>query len=503
MRTFIFLIVLSVAFGLFGFSQKPKAEDFLQDYDSLLSIVKNIDPRLEIWKKISGTDILHNLNCQRQFIDTIKNENEFVVFVNSTLSKCLDGHSSVVPPEIIEYTIDQLPFNERKLFFNNFDTSGLQKLKVQFLNYLVYQDSIQFLLKQRDFRIQCRYINGRYYLTNSFITRNEIFRKGWEIIKFNEISLPDSLSAILGKGSSMPKWDYRNKRFYTNKYILGQLRINKPCKIVFADQQGTNHALVVYSDQKSKLKNIKYLSLYDQSTVKYFKKFKMLYIRLTEMSLEDGFVDKIIEVSKKNEITSTVINISGNNGGDDSAWKMLLSILLKDTLYFNYTLGFKENAAIKKYLGPEVEQVEVKYFPCLGETFITTKVFDTIVPVELSLNKASKIFIIHDEDVYSSAGALLALANQTNKITSIGFNIGWLGGFGSTPWYFKLPRTGIIIRIEPSIDLTYLSELEDVFPKDDIRIEQTLNWYYQKNIAFDRNSLKTLKEFPPFQEILK
>jgi len=243
-----------------------------------------------------------------------------------------------------------LPFNERKLFFNNFDTSGLQKLKVQFLNYLVYQDSIQFLLKQRDFRIQCRYINGRYYLTNSFITRNEIFRKGWEIIKFNEISLPDSLSAILGKGSSMPKWDYRNKRFYTNKYILGQLRINKPCKIVFADQQGTNHALVVYSDQKSKLKNIKYLSLYDQSTVKYFKKFKMLYIRLTEMSLEDGFVDKIIEVSKKNEITSTVINISGNNGGDDSAWKMLLSILLKDTLYFNYTLGFKENAAIKKYL---------------------------------------------------------------------------------------------------------------------------------------------------------
>jgi hypothetical protein len=78
-----------------------------------------------------------------------------------------------------------------------------------------------------------------------------------------------------------------------------------------------------------------------------------------------------------------------------------------------------------------------------------------------------------------------------------------MGGFGSTPWYFKLPGTGIIIRIEPAIDMTGLTRLEDVFPKDDIRIEQTLDWYYQKNIAFDRNSLKTLKEFPPFQEALR
>ena len=221
------------------------------------------------------------------------------------------------------------------------------------------------------------------------------------------------------------------------------------------------------------------------------------------MSLEDGFLEHIIEEIKTKEIALSVINISGNYGGDDSAWKMVLSILLKDTLHFNYSLGYKDNEIIKKQLGPGVEQLERKYLPNTGERFITTKIFDTIVPLGSTKNKPSNIFIIHDEDVYSSAGALLALANQTDKITSIGFPTGWLGGFGSTPFYFKLPGTGIIIRIEPAIDLTSLAKLDDVFPQDDVRIDQTLNWYYQKNIAYDRNSLKTLKEFPPFQEILK
>jgi hypothetical protein len=229
----------------------------------------------------------------------------------------------------------------------------------------------------------------------------------------------------------------------------------------------------------------------------------MLYIRLTEMSLEDGFIEKIVEETRTKEISSAVINISGNYGGDDSAWKKVLSVLLKDTLYFNYSLGYKENETMKKQLGPGVEQLERKYFPLTGERFITTKVFDTIMPLGSSQDKPLRIFLIHDEDVYSSASALLALANQIDKITSIGFQTGWMGGFGSTPLYFKLPGSGIIIRIEPAIDLTSLTKLEDVFPNDDIRIEQTLNWYYQKNIAYDRNSLKTLKEFPPFQEILK
>jgi len=503
MRNFLLTAIILFGLDLIVYSQNPNNVKYFHDYDSLISIIKKVDPRLELWRKIAGVDILQELNNQRKYLDTIKNENEFTIFINSSFSKCLDGHSSVVPPEIIEYTINQLPAKEKTMFLENFDTTDLQKLKNQFSKYLAYQDSLQFLIKERDFRIQCRYVDGRYYLTNTFITKKEIFQKGWEIIKLDEISLPDSLSVILGKGSSMPKWDYRNKRFYSNKFILGRLRSKKPVKIVFEDHQGTNHALEVHPDQKSKLKNIKYLSLYDQSTVKYFKEHKMLYIRLTEMSLEDGFLENIIEEIKTKEIDLAVINISGNYGGDDSAWKMVLSILLKDTLHFNYSLGYKDNEIIKKQLGPMVEQLERKYLPFTGERFITTKIFDTIVPLESTKNKPSKIFIIHDEDVYSSAGALLALANQTDKITSIGFPTGWLGGFGSTPFYFKLPVTGIIIRIEPAIDLTSLAKLDDVFPQDDVRIDQTLNWYYQKNIAYDRNSLKTLKEFSPFQEVLK
>jgi hypothetical protein len=503
MRNLIIAIILFLGLDSVVCSQNINNDQYYKDYDSLISIIKNVDPRLEFWKKIAGVDILQKLNHQRQYIDTIKNINEFTIFINATMAVCLDGHSSVVPPEIIEYTINELPVKEKGLFLENFDTTDIQKLKVQFSKYLIFQDSLQVLIKERDFRIQCRYLDGRYFLTNTFITNKEEFQKGWEIIKLDQISLPDSLSVLLGTGSSMPKWDNRNKRFYSNKFIPGQLKSKKTVQIAFSDHKGSNHALQVCPDQKSKLKNTKYVSLYDQSTIKYFKEYKMLYIRMAEMSLKDGFIKKIIEETKTNEIISAVINTSGNYGGDDSAWKKVLSVLLKDTLCFNYSLGYKENETIKKQLGPGVEKLESKYFPFTGERFITTKIRDTIIPLGSSLKKPLKIFIIHDEDVYSSASALLALANQTDKITSIGFPTGWMGGFGSTPLYFKLPETGIIIRIEPAIDLTSLTKLEDVFPNDDIRIEQTLNWYYQKNIAYDRNSLKTLKEFPPFQEILK
>ena len=166
----------------------------------------------------------------------------------------------------------------------------------------------------------------------------------------------------------------------------------------------------------------------------------MLYIRLNEMVLNDKFMKKLSHFCRNKKFTLVVINISGNYGGDDAVWQKIMSMFIRDTISYEYILGFKNSALTRKYLGIGEYQKCLKMQLWTGEEFLAKKYRETIVPSENHVSGSPRIYLIHDENIFSSAGSFRAFSNCSDQITSIGFSTGWMGSFGATPFYFSSPK---------------------------------------------------------------
>ena len=498
--TILGFLVLIV--NIASIAQLPTHQAFLNDFDSLVSIIKAVDPRLQSWKALADLDIEKEIENQRRYVDTINSTNDFMVLINATLQKCLDGHASIVHPAVVEYLLEQLPASERQHLLTMIDSEQLQQAGRTFNNLLEYQNTISIDSPGRPFRVQQKYINGHYLLTNTFKTENKVFANGWKVQSVNNIDVYDSLSRILSSGSVMPKFDLKNKRFYSNNYIRNQFLLNDTLYADFLDENDHVKQLTVFPGQKSRLKRVKFISLFDKSVIKYFRKYNMLYIRFNEMVLEDKFMKKLSHFCQTKKFSLVIINISDNYGGDDAAWQKIMSMFIMDTVSYEYKLGFKNAPLIRRYLGAGEYQKCSKGKLWTGEEFLIRNYKETIVPSDRHRSASPKVYLIHDENIFSSAGSFRAFANSSDQLTSIGFPTGWMGGFGATPFYFILPETKILIRLDCGIDITHAGSPAELFQKDEIEVEQTLDWYYNKNIAFDRNSLSRLLTFPPFRKVL-
>lgn len=495
--------LLLLFFNITAIAQVPSQNEFIRDFDSLVAIIREMDPRLQSWKDLAGIDILKEIEKQRKYVDTITSTNDFMALINATLQKCLDGHASVVPPAVFQYMLEQLPAPEQQHLSGMIDSMQLQQADRNFNNLVEYQNSLSSDASGRPFRVQHRYINGNYVLTNTFKTEHKVFACGWKVQSLNHIDLYDSLSRILSSGSNMPKFDLNNRRFYSNNYLTNKFLLNDTVYVDFRDENENIKHLTVFPGQKSRLKGIKLVSLYDNAVIKLFRKYNMLYIRLNEMVLNDKFMKKLSHFCRNKKFTLVVINISGNYGGDDAVWQKIMSMFIHDTISYEYRLGFKNSALTRKYLGIGEYQKCLKMQLWTGEEFLAKKYRETIVPSENHVSGSPKIYLIHDENIFSSAGSFRAFSNCSDQITSIGFSTGWMGGFGATPFYFILPETKILIRLDCGIDLTDADSSAKLFQKDEVEVSQTLEWYYNRNVAYDRNSLRRLLTFPPFLKVLQ
>ncbi len=105
---------LLLFFNITAIAQVPSQKEFISDFDSLVAIIRELDPRLQSWKDLAGIDIRKEIEKQRKYVDTITSTNDFMALINATLHKCLDGHASVVPPAVFQYMLEQLPAPEQQ-----------------------------------------------------------------------------------------------------------------------------------------------------------------------------------------------------------------------------------------------------------------------------------------------------------------------------------------------------------------------------------------------------
>ena len=85
------------------------------------------------------------------------------------------------------------------------------------------------------------------------------------------------------------------------------------------------------------------------------------------------------------------------------------------------------------------------------------------------MKKTCILFLLQNNNIYSSAGSLAALANYKQGFYTVGQPTGLQLGSGLTPLVFELPNSKILYRIEPVIDYSNVKVPNDIF-HDNIKI---------------------------------
>jgi hypothetical protein len=214
--------------------------------------------------------------------------------------------------------------------------------------------------------------------------------------------------------------------------------------------------------------------------------------------------DSVKKIGASKQIDKIILDIRDNHGGDDYTWRSLLSAIVKNPLYENALFGVRNTEIMKKIFEDRMQTnqipstfVKKQIIPYLNnEEFllITSGVDDKgdtlciILPDSNSLMYDGKIYILQDENVYSSAGALVAYAQRIPQLITIGIPTGLIAGRGVPPAIFQLPNSKFSFLMDVFVDLTDAKTAADVrHDRPEIEIYPTIDEIIEMNNYGFRN----------------
>lgn len=191
-----------------------------------------------------------------------------------------------------------------------------------------------------------------------------------------------------------------------------------------------------------------------------------IYIPSMKSSGEDITNDmkKINEyIQGRKDYNALVIDIRGNQGGNENYWFTLMSMILPSSYSESGYMLFKDNDVINNYIKAkhlpkkpitELPADVLKNAP--AEVSSAFKYYDTkeiSLSSTNSINFKGKLFLLTDKSVYSSAESFAIFCKETKAATLIGETTGGDGG-GIDPVLFKLDNSGLIVRMSSNMYLT-------------------------------------------------
>lgn len=437
---FIFLFVSFYVFGQDVTYPKLTKEQFIEDFDYFYKVMVDMNPQIELVKKVTGKDILKDINSLRSQVDTITNVQSFYNLINRTTNLCLDKHLSVTIPWVEVGDIDS---NVVKL--NEFYSE--QSRGISFANKIT------------------KYYKGKYYLYVPADLENQEEEKidelevGTEFISINNIPI-DSFSFI----SKELAWDNKKNKFYNHCIATHP---NNTYKVSYNGKEKIIEKGACWNFKKGNA------PIDINPKVIYFNKGKILFIRIPAMNTAfiDYFKSEIPKVAKGKTINKVVIDLRLNEGGNDLVWREVLSSIISDSIGFPQRFLLKNTELIRKYtklyIDDDLSEYPIIKLPFLDNVeFIDARTSElrTIQPDSNSINYNGKIYLLQDALSYSSTLAFVAAANTLpNKFVTIGENAGVIGGQAATPYIIMLPNSKITFRMNCMLDGNNVNKLYDLY----------------------------------------
>jgi hypothetical protein len=418
------------------------------DFDSLVSIMERCNPQYLIRKKVTGYDLITEIKRQRVQIENCNNTSDFINLLKNILSLSLDEHCDI-GGNVWFY---QHSFYKKDIRINKITERDFG-INFHYLHDIFYKNQPV---------INLIYIQGKYFLKNTCILFNDmdstIIPAGTEIVSFNQQSI-EHLQSSMRNWSS--QWDFSKKVYYNSiLYIL-----NTQNNIAF----NLNGGIKEYSFTKCIQKEKEWNPIKEHEFhIHWFAKDSVLYFKLPSMSYsfkyQQQFKEKVLCYRSK-YIKYIIIDIRGNYGGNDKTWEELLRTIIKDTIKYHSCFLSNIDSDVSKRIRLKQKKGE-RVFGSV-DTNYSFRVYDNdpyvVKSHKQNLNYEGTIFLLVDEDIYSSAMAFSSLCTKTNKVKTIGMPTGKIGGRGTTPSVFILPNSRLIFTIELFLDAAGVNTVEDFY----------------------------------------
>jgi hypothetical protein len=435
---FVFLLL-----GHFAFAQQNisfSKSQMYADFDSMTSNILRASPRIIFKKELWNYDVKKHFKKLRTSIDTISNDFSYYLLLCKTLQVAQDGH------------ID--PWHQQDDWANK-QAQILKKVRNKF-----------------KLSIPNTYINGKYIIREPFIINDDTIKIGTEITHINKLKIDNYLLQHLT--DEWYEYDMEHHNFFYSGFFNNLTTIfQDTITLTFKNNNAPSKTYKLAINQPTKWLPDNGIRNQDTTRVEYWNKEKILYIRLTRMDPKyKPYLKNEISKCKEDKlnIEKIIIDIRNNPGGQDNVWQSLFAELLADTITYplkidDFPNGFVTREIVEKtgikvegFFKPDNSFLLKKYGLV---TLVDTK--ESLPPSPTSIKFKGNIYLLA-EDIFSSAGSALSVANKssTDNLISVGRKTGSFLGIGFSPIVFTLPNTRFKYRAAPSIEVTNIKKLEDL-----------------------------------------
>ncbi len=463
------------------------------DIDDLIDKVRQISPQNQPRKKITGIDPLAELKKMRSRIPQIRSTAEFAFLIRSALTVLQDGHSSLVWNKY-------LPDDEMK-------KSGVSDAALALLP--VYEKLYVEHNLRNKLNLQLKYIGGEYFNVVPFTVGIRSIAAGMRLTQIDGENVHTFVKRSVPH-KRMMRWDFKNSRYYAEDLVKSyNLNDRKAVRFTFeSDAAGRLEIDVPVAEGVQLSQNVRT----EKSTLKrvaFLADHSLLYVRVPRMSLADAdfYPSEIKKTAAGQNIQKVVIDVRDNPGGSDNVWFDILSAIIAGPSEFENFLLANPSKLMKEKYAEQSSKWEKFVAPYLDNTEYAVFASGTakILPYDDSIKYGGKIYILQNEDIYSSTGSLTAIGVLADNIFTVGSPTGRLLGRGINPLIFELPHSKIVYRIEPVIDFLNVKKASDIFHDQvEIPVDLTIDQYLERmNYAGDvyENDF-LLKRDPVFRAVL-
>ncbi|WP_346867448.1 MULTISPECIES: S41 family peptidase [unclassified Clostridium] len=453
----ILIFMMLIVCGFYGYKDYHKYKNYKEDAIFLLDFLVENYPYFELKERVLNYKFLeHN----EEFIDKIaasKNDLQFFQQVNETLCSLQNSHSSI------------------GYFFDMKDESIKERL-----NYFKNLYDEEFYIPD----IKWRYVEGKYVVCKS---KNRSVPVGSIITSINGKKINNYILEL--KNKVYLKKDFRRNVFYSNEIYKYD---NEPLEIEFLYNDEKNSSSINFFKRTEEFVKW-YISEGNEDEpnviTDVMEDGQVAYLKVKSFdrtSLENG-EDIIIGnfFNKNKNVKNIIIDIRGNSGGQESYGDFIISNLIDKPVKFKYyhclrdTNYMEEKVYSNKAMG-YLQKIELKEIPQNNydlSGFKAVKLEETLEPNKNSIKYKGNLYILVDDEIYSSSENFINKVKEKNLARIIGTTTGGDGtGLSSVPEV--LPNSKLVFSIPPAITFNEDGTVnEEIHTEPDIYIEQSLEDY--------------------------
>lgn len=473
------ILFLCLFLTTYGQEKSLSKEQMLEDFDQLVHTINSF----AVYKELNALRLGINYEKEYKKLRNKISENtstcDFIKILRKVIFLLQDQHCNILNYSFLEHW-----GKYQKVRLNYGDGETYETTK--------YYDENCWSTSQPKLRLPLLYLDGSYYLYSDIVYKNDTIYKGTEITKFNGKKIHKFIANNYDR-VWVAKWDQRedipyNMYFYLygdDDFDLAMKYQKRKKKVTFNRQDSiiplsTFQRHIFYGSQK-------------KEQILHFKEQNILYIGLPSMNIEQSKsimkgIDSIVKYNP--EFSKVIIDIRGNGGGTDVAWRNVISHIIPKSIDFPTNIKYKYNDETIDFYGKGTtgfrdetidfykngKTIEPEKIPLLDGLY-WSKIFTIkeIKPDSASIRHQGKIYVLQDEFIYSSAGNLANFCLNSDDLISVGTPTGLVGGNQAVPIFAKLKHSETFFRLEPVLDLLHVKTIEDfMHDKVEVHIPKTL-----------------------------